>query len=455
MFVLFVPVLNRPCPWSEQIVPSPSWSGPSSPPWVLGQKGSATNRNAEGSRSAGASALSRSRLSIRHAFEIDPLLADGLLAFALVVLGVVGLLAAVESEPAPATTSSPPALAAVLVMFQTTPITWRRRSPLTVLIVVELATIAYHLLHYPFTGADLGALVAFYTVASRYDARAVLAAAAGFACVVLALTFQGRMGFELFALLQVLFAVAWIMGAELRIRRTHTALVEDRAARLERELGYLAREAVADERARITRELHETVTANLSMIVAQAKVAERALPVGAAPPMDAIDFIRKTGEQTLAELRRAADVLRPEDPVVVPPASPSAMSQLGALVTEVKMAGLPVDVVVEGDARPLPAEVDGSAYRIVQEALTNCLKHAGPVRPQLVIRYGVDDLELVVTEDAGSWEVDPEAGRRENLGWMRPRSAAGPGAAGTGPSAPAGAGPWLDGTYGVRARLPI
>jgi len=371
------------------------------------------------------------------------------------VLGVIGLLVAMEPTLVLTATSAPSALAAVLVMFQTTPITWRRRSPLTVLIVVELSTIVHHLLHHPFTGADLGALVAFYTVASRYDTRAVLAAAAGFASCVLALTFQGRMPFETFALLHVLFAMAWIMGAELRARRGHAALVEDRAARLERELGYLAREAVADERARLTRELHETVTANVSMIVAQAKVAERALPVGTAPPRDAIDFIRKTGEQTLAEVRRAAEVLRPDDPVVVPPSSPTAMSQLGALVTEVKMAGLPVDVVVEGDARPLPAEVDGSAYRIVQEALTNCLKHAGPVRPQLVIRYGEDDLELVITEDAGgSWEVDPEEGRREKLGWMLPRGGSGL-AAGTAPSGSIGAEPWLDGTYGVRARLPI
>jgi len=386
------------------------------------------------------SAPSRSRPSIRHAFEVDPLLADGLLAFALVVLGVVGLLAAMEPALKSDAGSLPSALAAVLVMFQTTPITWRRRSPLVVLVVVELATVAYHLLDFPFTGAGLGALVAFYTVSARYGVRLVLAAAAGFAFGFLTLMFQGRMSLETFVLLHLLFAGAWVMGGELRTRRAHTSLVEDRAARLERELGYLAREAVADERARITRELHETVTANLSMIVAQAKVAERALPVGTAPPMDAIDFIRKTGEQTLGELRRAAELLRPEDPVIAPPASPAAMSQLGALVTEVKMAGLPVDIVVEGEARPLPAEVDGSAYRIVQEALTSCLKHAGPVRPQLVIRYGADDLELVVTEDGGggTWEVDPEGGRRENLGWMRPRAGSTPGTGGRQPVARSG-----------------
>jgi signal transduction histidine kinase len=250
------------------------------------------------------------------------------------------------------------------------------------------------------------------------------------------------MSFDVFVLLHVLFAVAWVLGYEQRARRAHTALVEDRAARLERELGYLAREAVADERVRRTRELHQTITNNVSMMVARAQAVARALPPAAEGSRDVLGFILKTGEQTLSELRRGTELLSLTDPLLAPAEAAAAMSQLSALVTEVKMAGLPIDVTVEGDAVPLPAEVDGSAYRIVQEALTTCFKRPGSARPQVVIRYHADDLELRVTDEPGSgWEVVPDSGRYENLGWMQRRE-----------PEPEGL---LEGGYGVLARLPL
>jgi signal transduction histidine kinase len=372
--------------------------------------------------------------------------ADGLLAGSLAVVGAIGLLTAMGSR-LPDGAESPNALAALLVAGQSLPIAWRRRTPLLVMAVVEVATVAYFLLHFPPTGAALGVLVAYYTVAARHPTRVMLPFAGGLAAAVLILTAQGRMSFQVFALLQVLFAAAWLMGAEQRTRREYTALVEDRAARLERELGYLAREAVADERVRITRELHETVADNVRAMAAQAKSAERSLPAAAAASRDTIGLIERTAERTLSDLRRGLEVLDPADPVVAQRGSLPTMSQLSALVTEVKMAGLPVDLKVEGDAVPLPAEVDGSAYRIVQEALTSCLKRPGTARPLVVIRYGEEDLELQVTDarEGGAWQVDPGRGRYEDLGWMQPR----PTDQEAGPEA------WPEGSYGVLARLPL
>jgi hypothetical protein len=130
---------------------------------------------------------------------------------------------------------------------------------------------------------------------------------------VVQLTAQGRLSFETFVLLHVLFAAAWLTGGEQRARRAYTALVEDRAARLERELGYLAREAVADQRVRLTRELHRTVTDSVSTMVARARAAGQRLPAVASGSRDLLGVI-ETGERVLAELRRGSEVLSPADP---------------------------------------------------------------------------------------------------------------------------------------------
>jgi signal transduction histidine kinase len=378
----------------------------------------------------------------RHLARLDPFAADGLLSVGLLVVGMAGLLTGAGSRLLPWRAAPPGALAALLLVGQSAPVAWRRRAPLAVLAVVEASTVAYFALGYAPTGAALGALVAFSTVAARHPTPVVLPFAAGFGVGALVLVGEGRMTFDAFVLLHLLVAVAWGAGYEQRARRAHTALVSDRAARLERELGYLAREAVADERVRRTRELHQTITNNVSMMVARAQAVARALPPAAEGSRDVLGFILKTGEQTLSELRRGTELLSLTDPLLAPAEAAAAMSQLSALVTEVKMAGLPIDVTVEGDAVPLPAEVDGSAYRIVQEALTTCFKRPGSARPQVVIRYHADDLELRVTDEPGSgWEVVPDSGRYENLGWMQRRE-----------PEPEGL---LEGGYGVLARLPL
>jgi len=273
----------------------------------------------------------------------------------------------------------------------------------------------------------------------------VLLGGSGLAAITVTLAFQHRLSFQGFVVLQVLLVTAWVVGGEARVRRAFAAMVSDRATRLERELGYMARETVAAERIRAAKELHELIAADVEFIVSQLKAAEQLLPIGAGRASEALSRIARTGERTAARLHHGTELLDLDALGDCSAETPAPMSQLGALVSEVKTAGLPVDVVVEGAAVPLPAEVDSSAYRIVQEALSNCLKRVGPARPQLLIRYGPQNLELQVTEDAAAWHIDPGAGRHENLGWMQPR----PSLAEPGPEL------WLEGGYGVLARLPI
>jgi signal transduction histidine kinase len=279
---------------------------------------------------------------------------------------------------------------------------------------------------------------------------AALVAGSGLAAVIVTLAFQHRLSFQSFVVLQVLLITAWVVGGEARVRRAFAAAVADRAARLEQELGYMARETIAAGRLRAARELHERVTGDLEYLLAQLKVAQRQLggDGGLAAPAqlrEALGRIARTAERTIARLRQGQELLNLDSFGDVPSSEPGPMSQLGALVTEVKTAGLPVDVVVEGTAVPLPAEVDGTAYRIVQEVLGNALKRPGTARPQLLIRYRQQDLELLVTEDAAAWHLDPEAGRHANLGWVQP----GP------PSTEPAAESLLEGGYGVLARLPL
>jgi len=280
---------------------------------------------------------------------------------------------------------------------------------------------------------------------------AALLGGSGLAALTVTLAFQHRLSFQSFVVLQVLLITAWVVGGEARVRRAFSAAVADRAVRLERELGYMARETVAAERVRAARELHELVTGDVEFMVSQLRAAEQLLPAGAEPgsakareTREALGRIVRGAERTVARLQHGQELLD-LDGLGDRVSAPGPVSQLGALVTEVRTAGLPVDVVVEGAAVPLPAEVDGSAYRIVQEALSNCLKRTGPARPQLLIRYGPQELELQVTEDAAAWQLDPDAGRHASLGWVQPRP----------PASEPGAELLPEGGYGVHARLPL
>ena len=218
---------------------------------------------------------------------------------------------------------------------------------------------------------------------------------------------------------------------------------------LEREQAEQARRAVVDERARIARELHDVVAHNVSVMVVQSGAARRTIERDPERAREVLTSVESTGRQALDEMRRLLGVLRTEDEATDLRAPQPSVSHLDALVAQVCDAGLPVKLVVEGEPRPLSSGVDMSAYRIVQEALTNSLKHAGPAHAHVRVCFGDNDLRLEVTDDGRGIIADDPAtnGGGHGLVGMRERVALFGGRL--------EAGPRTGGGYIVTATLPL
>ena len=174
----------------------------------------------------------------------------------------------------------------------------------------------------------------------------------------------------------------------------------DRRADLaERERDVAAREAVVEERARIARELHDAIAHNVSMMVVQAGAERRVLGTPSSATKEVLETIEQIGRGALTEMRRLVGMLRADSPDMLAPQP--RLADLPTLMMQVRDAGLPVDFHVDGESRQLPVGIELSAYRIVQEALTNALKHAGQAQAAVHVRYGPDSLELEITDDGG------------------------------------------------------
>jgi signal transduction histidine kinase len=188
----------------------------------------------------------------------------------------------------------------------------------------------------------------------------------------------------------LLYGAPWIAGRAVRQRRLNDRELEQEKTR--------AAAAIVEERARIARELHDVVAHSISVMVLQARGGRRVLESEPADAREAFAVIEGTGQQALDEMRRLVGMLRSGDETF-PLAPQPSLKALDTLVEQVRAAGLPVQVAVEGEPRDLPPGVDLSAFRIVQEALTNALTHAGPARARVVLRYRTDELELEISDD--------------------------------------------------------
>jgi signal transduction histidine kinase len=234
----------------------------------------------------------------------------------------------------------------------------------------------------------------------------------------------------------LLLSTPWAAGRAVRQRRLNDRELEQEKTR--------AAAAIVEERARIARELHDVVAHSISVMVLQARGGRRVLDSDPADARDAFGVIEWTGQQALDEMRRLVGMLRSGDETL-PLAPQPSLRELGTLVEQVRAAGLPVQLTIEGERRDLPPGVDLSAFRIVQEALTNALRHAGPASAQVVLRYRADELELEISDDGPGSGEDPGAGY--GLVGMRERVSV------YGGELQAGSRP--GGGYALRVRLPL
>jgi signal transduction histidine kinase len=229
--------------------------------------------------------------------------------------------------------------------------------------------------------------------------------------------------------LTVASCLAWVLGDSLRTRRAYYAELEERATRLERERATQARMAVAAERARIARELHDVVAHNVSAMIVQADGAAYVLESEPEQAKSALRTISDTGRQALTEMRRLLGVLRGEDGEATSQdyVPQPGVEQLAELIDQVRDTGLPVTFRIEGRPRPLPTGVELTAYRIVQEALTNTRKHGGPHAGATVrLEYTPDALTVLAEDDGqgsplGRHEERGADGRGHGLIGMRER----------------------------------
>ena len=320
----------------------------------------------------------------------------------------------------------------------------RRRAPLAALAVAMLLNVAANAVATPGTDDPIFLVVTLlllvYSVGAHARGIRAVAGAGLVAVAIAAALAQDSDPADLGSLVffVVVIGIPWVAGKAIQARG-------DRERILVAERDERARAAVAEERLRIARELHDVVSHAMGVVLLQSRGARKVLETQPQRARKALDEIEATSSQALTEMRRLLGLLREQDEGVALAPAPS-VARLGDLADSVRASGLRVDVVVEGDERELPSAVDLSAYRIVQEALTNVLRHAGPAATaRILLRYEPDALELEVADDGTSAAQGDGSG--QGLIGMRERVAVLGGELESGPRAGGG--------FAVRATLPL
>lgn len=313
---------------------------------------------------------------------------------------------------------------AVVVLALAAVVMLRRRWPEHMLLLATAAGLLQLAVDVTPLPANFGMLVIVFTVAARtvtWASRyALVAGAMASILVVVRWPPPSGVGTIVAQILfyTVCFGFAWVLGDSLRTRSAYYAELEERAARLERERAAQSQVTIAAERARIARELHDVVAHNVSVMVVQADGAAYVLNTAPEQTRQALATISSTGRQALTEMRRLLGVLRSEDGSGSDYVPQPSVEQLTDLIEQVRGTGLPVDFTIEGTPRPLPSGLELTAYRIVQEALTNTRKHGGPhVGATVRLTYGEETLALLAEDDGrGSPEELYEGGGADGLG---------------------------------------
>jgi signal transduction histidine kinase len=370
-----------------------------------------------------------------RALRTRPAVVDAALAGVLVIAGLL--------EGAIVSTNRPFWLHELLTIAVMGAVAWRRRFPLS---VVAFVVVGMMVLDSDGQLSVFAALVIVtFTAGAELDpprswiglALSVLPFWIGF----------GLIGGSVsdFVAVTVLYGGSWAVGQALRERSHRSAEMATRAERAERDREAEAARAVAEERARIARELHDVVSHSISVITVQAQAVRRRLGPEHVREADDLRAVEATARQAMAEMRRLFGVLRAdgEQPALAPQ---PGLDQLDRLIEETRAAGVDVTAVVEGDRAPLSPGLDLAAYRIVQEALTNVRKHAPGGRVTVRLRFGDRDLDVVVEDTGASGDGTGDGGGLGLVG-MRERAALYGGSI--------QAGPLPRGGFAVRARMPF
>ncbi|MFE5039272.1 sensor histidine kinase [Streptomyces sp. NPDC056683] len=331
----------------------------------------------------------------------------------------------------------------LLAVVMALPIGWASRRPPQVLGVVlaEVVTArAFGVKSWPLFLA--AAVLVFYIAANRSRRTAGLALAA-----TVVVWFADSLSFRSAtatlrsltgpsSLIIVMTAFAWIVGSWIRLRQTHTEALRTQAAK----------QAVQDERLRIARELHDMVAHSIGVIAIQAGAASRVIETQPASAREALSAIEDTSRETLAGLRRMLVALREADSDHAESAPAPGLADVERLAATAADAGVRVEVRWSGTRRPLPPEIDLSAYRIIQESVTNVVRHAGAARCRVSVDYMEEELSIEVT-DEGRGGAPTSVGSGYGLVGMRERVGLLHGQF--------SAGPRPEGGYRVAARLPV
>ena len=333
------------------------------------------------------------------------------------------------------------------------PLAVRRRWPLAALFGSAAGVMVYVVREYAGGPVYLAPLVAIYTLAVRRDRRrALVPTTVAIGALIVAGVVVDPKGNGVIHVLYISWAVAALfIGESTRSRRERVAALEERARYLEESHEEEARRRVAEERLRLARDLHDVVAHSLASISVQAGVGAHVIDQHPDEARAALLAIKQVSREALGELRATLGVLRQgADDEGVPLAPTPGLDGLGVLVGRLEQAGVPVALAVEGDARPLAPAVDVAAYRIVQESLTNVLRHAGPARAAVTVTYLDGCVEVEVVDDgrgAAATRAPGSPSSGHGIAGMRERA--------TAVGGEVDAGPRPGGGYRVRARLPV
>jgi signal transduction histidine kinase len=327
---------------------------------------------------------------------IDPKILDAILTVAVLAVAIPSLWV---TNGTAFKFKDPSVVGVVLVILSVVPLYFRRRAPFTSLFCASVAVLFLAGLEYQTAIVPQTLLIGTYSVGAYASRRARPAGAIwiGIALVIARFVAPDLDNAGLVSNLAV-FAAAFLFGTTVRNRRLYTRQLEERAVALERGRDEEAKRAVADERLRIAQELHDVVAHSMGVIAVQAGVGAHVIETDPAEAKRSLEAIAHTSRSTLTEIRRMLGVLRADTDAEYAPAP--TLADVDRLVHDVRTAGLEVDVCSDGDtSTELPPGVEFTAYRIVQEALTNVLKHAGKANASVVLHYEPTVLRIEVIDD--------------------------------------------------------